>query len=710
MILITACSNDDLNTNQLTGSAVLLRSFGPCPVPRGGELRIIGVNLDQVESVTIPGAPAITDIKRISGTEIRVTVPQTAEVGYITLKAGDKTIKSITEIAYSEPISISKITPASVKAGASIKIEGEYLNLIKEIIFVDGDQTTNHVLQANFVSQSRQAIEVVVPKTAQTGKIIVSDGADLVPEGEDPGIPIWVYSDADLQITLPAFTKLSPDPVKPGSELTITGTNLDLVELLRFGASDIEVSQFTRNSANTEIKVVVPEETQFDATTKKGDVRFVAFSGVEVSSDLKLVAPAVTKVSPEPAKNNGLLTIEGTNLDLVTAVLFAGEMEGEIQSQTAAKIEVIVPATATAGNVVLNTYSGQTAVKAYTLVKPVIASVAPLSLTAGDNLTITGTDLDLVNEVVFKSATGTVSVNLTEAPNSTSFTIRTPFTATKGTISLKTENGTTVTSTQTLTIAEATLPIVTSMPAAIKPGTLLTMQGINLEQVIKIGFVYAAEEVAATRFLPDALGQALQVYVPTTNGTAVIRLYVGDDVYVETPPLKIATTDPIVDPSLVIEDFEPHNGHDATWDNWASNFTIITNSDGNYIQINSGAAGWAWIYGCNHQSTRGNFPSISDPSQYVLKIDIMTSGPIPADVLFNFSFGDWCTNAVPLVPASDGYTTGGEWTTVTIQLSDLGVPATISNGASGDWGMSINNGTIPDGLAIAIDNVRFEHK
>jgi len=716
IMLVTACAKEEgLDTNQLGGSEVKLVSFGPSPIARGGELRIIGTNLNQVESVTIPGASAITDIKRISATEIRVTVPQTAAVGKIVLKAGSKTITSITELTYNEPISISNITPLEAMPGVTaIKIEGEYLNLIKEIIFVNADMGTNHILQANFVSQSRQAIEVVVPKTAQSGKIIVSNGADLVTEGEDPGIPIWVYSDQDLIVTLPAFTKLTPQPVKPGSELTITGTNLDLVKLLKFGASNIEVSDFTINSAKTEIKAVVPKETQFDATTKKGDVKFVAFSGVEAPANLGLVAPAITSITPVPAKNTGILTIEGTDLDLVTTVVFAGNIEGTVQFQSAAKIEVEIPAAAAEGTVVLNTYSGQTAEKAYTLVKPAISSIAPLSLTAGDNITITGTDLDLVNEVIFKSGTGTVSVTLTEAPNSSSFTIRTPFTAASGTISLKTANGTIVISTQSLTITEASLPIVTDMPIAVKPGDLMTLKGINLDKVTRIVFVYSnGTEIAATRFLPDASGQAIQVYAPATKGSAIIRLYAGDD-YVETSTIKIMMADPVIDPSLLIFDFDNSSKMGAT--NWSNVGEIKSGDgvDGQFYEVTSAApvnGGWVWLFASNAADFIASLPQVSGISNYVLKFDVRLRNDVPitssyCDLQFHMgSAGDITISSS--LKRGNVFTTDGEWTTISIPLTELGLSDPTPN--SGDWGFIMNQGSpAANFVGLCFDNIRYE--
>ena len=89
VFVVTCNKSEVLDTNQLSDREVTLKSFGPCPIARGAELRMIGTNLDKVESVIIPGASAITDIHRISKTEIRVMVPQTAEAGKISLKAGN---------------------------------------------------------------------------------------------------------------------------------------------------------------------------------------------------------------------------------------------------------------------------------------------------------------------------------------------------------------------------------------------------------------------------------------------------------------------------------------------------------------------------------------------------------------------------------------------------------------------------------------------
>ncbi len=64
-------------------------------------------------------------------------------------------------------------------------------------------------------------------------------------------------SDPALDVVLPATTSLTPNPISPGENLTIEGTNLDLVIGISFvGASGV-VTIFIRKSA-TKIEVKVP--------------------------------------------------------------------------------------------------------------------------------------------------------------------------------------------------------------------------------------------------------------------------------------------------------------------------------------------------------------------------------------------------------------------------------------------------------------------
>ena len=133
-LLLTSCSEDDLVTNQYQ-KGVALNVFGPSPVVRGGTLRFLGSNLDQVAQVIIPGVDPITNIEVVQAgipSEIRVVVPKDGpEIGKIQLidKTG-KVLTTQTELTYTEDIEFEKFTPEDVMAGQEITIIGDYLNLI----------------------------------------------------------------------------------------------------------------------------------------------------------------------------------------------------------------------------------------------------------------------------------------------------------------------------------------------------------------------------------------------------------------------------------------------------------------------------------------------------------------------------------------------------------------------------------------------------
>lgn len=86
-----------------------------------------------------------------------------------------------------------------------------------------------------------------------------------------------------LKITLPVATSFSPTPVKPDENVTITGTDLDLVNQIIFtGASTpVTSSNFVSQSA-AQIIVKVPVSAQ------TGKITLVAASGVQSVSETDL--------------------------------------------------------------------------------------------------------------------------------------------------------------------------------------------------------------------------------------------------------------------------------------------------------------------------------------------------------------------------------------------------------------------------------------
>lgn len=675
--LFTSCDRDeeDLTT-------VKLSVFGPSPALRGGELKFIGTNLDKATAIVLQPNIEITEFVSKTATELVITIPQNAMPGKVTLKTPQGNIETKTPLTFSEPISIENFTPATVKAGDKLTINGDYLNLIAQVIFSDG-VTVDSV---DFVSQSRYKIEVTVPVEAQTGKVIVSNGAE---------IPVMVFTATELNVTLPKFTGISSNPVKPGTALQINGTDFQLVKEIIF-SDNLKVSEFTVNAEKTQITVNVPE------TAKEGTLKMVALSGVEVeyADELKLVGPAVTGIAPAPVKNGAMLTITGTNLDLVTEVVFGGDVKGVISSFTATTLEVAVPLTATEGKITLNTHSGKTAeTEALTLVKPTITSIAPLTLMAGNNITINGTDLDLVRQVKF---VGGLTVDVTPA-TATSFEVTVPPACVgSDVVTLITTNGTEIASTDQLVVEAANKPVITKINASVKPGAKLTIEGTKLHLVEAI---YFQTDVKAVLY-GVRTETSIEVFVPETakKGAVTLKLvaFNGDEVI--SPEFTISGTDPVVDASYVFFNFD----NKGSWwgDKGAPENDPELSLDGSsYFRINHDMnpnwTGFFWRNGRNDLKIDG-----VTINEWAVKFDVNVLADITGEMKFRLkgTDGDFWS----VIP---GLQNKGGWYTVTLPLTSFIIDkgtAVIPNltNVDSDFGMAYT-GT-GEHVNMCIDNVRFE--
>ena len=678
---LSSCEKEKIDTK------IILNSFGPSPALRGGELRFIGNNLEKVTSIILPGLKdgqtvEVTEITVINEREIRITIPQDAGVGLLTLKTPEGDITTITPLTYSEPISIESVTPATIKAGQTLTVTGDYLNLIKSIIFFDGIA----VGDTAFVSQTRKKIEVKVPAEAQTGKIILSNGAE---------IPIEVYSKDPLNIVLPTFTSFTPTTIKPGAVLTITGKDLDLVSMVEFGGGKI-IPAFTLSSDGTKITITVPEDAQ------EGIIKLIAKSGVYVEgiADLKLVMPSNLAVVPTTVKNKETMTISGTNLDLVSSVMF-GDLEAEILEKSATKIILTVPETASAKTATLNTLSTMTVeTPEFAYVVPTIKTMTPETIMAGTDLTITGTNLDLVKQARFTGSSKIVDI--TPAP-ATSMIVTVPTDALTGVVTLITMNGTEVVSSSPLTVTAADIPVVTKMPASIKPGQLLVIEGTKLNLVETVIF---ANGVKATNFGIRS-ATLLEVYVPEEVARGVNNMqlitFSGKTVIA---PITISGVDPILPTTIMIYDFNQRTSdwHAVDWDNWGGSYDADLGKANGYITLFS-RPGW-WILGCNHPDASG-WPSV-DPTKYVLKVDIKVPKPISitGDYEFLFRIGGMDVPSKLLVTNNQIATPGNEWATVTIPISGKLPNPT---GTSGEFGIILNYSDAgTDFAGLSFDNMRFD--
>lgn len=499
-LTFTACDNgDDEDTNQYKGG-ISLNVFGPSPVSRGGVLRFLGSGMDKVTAVVIPGCDDITDIEVVSDTEIRVTVPQTAQPGLVVLKTPKGDITTKTELTFTEPIALEAFAPAEVKPGSELTITGEYLNLIKEVIFAD--EVT--VPADEFVSQSRQEIKVIVPDSAQTGKFILSDGAE---------IPNWIYSEGELEVTLPSVeAPLDLVDKKPGDVIRVSGKNFDLVKKVQMPNGDEVEFTMTASSEGDELTFTLPDNVSDGEVTvlPASDVKVVVATVVVATPSNVVAVPAVN------LRGGDMITLKGTNMDLVTDVTFPGVEEAVgLESQNSTEIKVLMPAAAISGDLQLNTNSGKATAVSIATAKPENISYSAATVPAGEALTVKGINMDVVSAVVFS---GNVEVTVSDA-TATAISLTVPTTAETGALLLKMANGESVEA-PSLTIEKPVCAYLPALPDKLVRGRIVELEIVNADKLTNVLL-----NEAAVQYINDAAKGVLMLNVPAElNGTYSLKL------------------------------------------------------------------------------------------------------------------------------------------------------------------------------------------
>jgi len=330
---LTGCGEDDLDTNQYKGG-VSLNAYGPNPVMRGGMLRFVGSNLDQIASIEIPGVSPITSIDVVKAgipSEIRITVPKDGPTeGIITLtsKSGE-VLNTVSALAFEEPIEIVGFSPASAMPGEVIKIEGDYLNLIHSLAFADDVV----VGEKGFASHDRYAITVKVPEEAKTGKLelYTADLTTLDTESGDELEYQILQTEKALEIGVPTTSKIASPrgtaeaqgtiTAKAGETITISGTYYNMVQAIMAGG--YLVTELNVSDDGKTINFTLPAEAG------DGEIMLVCKSSVEVPiGTLVTVKPTNCVATPNPVKAGQTLQIDGNDMEVVVDVIFA-DSKGE---------------------------------------------------------------------------------------------------------------------------------------------------------------------------------------------------------------------------------------------------------------------------------------------------------------------------------------------------------------------------------------------
>lgn len=471
---LTACNDgDDLSTDQY-GNDISLQSFGPCPVLRGGTLYLYGTNLDQIESVNLPGADPITAYEIIQSgynSKISIQVPaEKCEPGQIILKTkkGGE-ITSVSPITYREDIEITKFYVGNEgtlvgNVGDVVTIKGDYLNLMHGVIFAGSDT----IKEAEFVGHDRYTIQVKIPVEARTGVITLTD---TLKDGTS------LETKEELTINTPEATPIENRNIKAGEILSIKGSAFDQIASVKFEGATVDAADFKSQSA-AEITVAVP------AKATDGTFYVVTKSGIEVPvGNIITVVPTQLVATPNPVKNGTEITITGKDMDLITGIAFPNAAASQLNKVETTKVTSTVPEDAQTGDITLSLANGKTVTVAYTLVKPTVASCTPAAITAGEKTVIKGTDLDLVKSITFPGDVEQ-TVDKFAAQNAQAIAVTVPAACAGSGFKLNLKNGITINIDGQLSIKAATDPAIASVtPGEAIAGSTITITGKNFQNI-----------------------------------------------------------------------------------------------------------------------------------------------------------------------------------------------------------------------------------
>ena len=476
LIGAVACTREEVSTEQLSDSAVVFGAFAPNPVVRGAELRIMGSNLDKIVEVQIPGAEPITEIEVVSSgrvSEIRVVTPAAgAEDESVTgpvliVDNAGNTYKSKADIEFTEGIVLDSFSPAAAMPGDVVTVKGDYLYNVQQIVLGGGVYVTGEQITA----KSRRELKFIVPSNAITGPVTIGD----VDENNNPDglIPNNVPSKEELVIGDPTVEVAKECVLKAGNVVIVRGKHLDMIKSVSLGGLNVDFEVKYRGFL---LEAALPAEAV------EGDIVLVSYAGKEFKAgSYTTVIPTNVEIAPESRYKAGLnAVVTGNDLDLVTGASLAGTALEYAYVDD--KLTFAIPAAAVDGTVVLTLANGKTVeTAAIELVKPVITSMTPLELYAGDeNITVNGEDLDLVTgatlggrDAEFEYTDGTVIV-------------KTALTSVSGKVALSLANGVVVESADEVKVNYHSLVIVTEMPQAQHIGMEVVLKGSNYDLVENI--------------------------------------------------------------------------------------------------------------------------------------------------------------------------------------------------------------------------------
>lgn len=324
-----------------------------------------------------------------------------------------------------------------------------------------------------------------------------------------------------------------------GDVLTLEGDYLNNITSVIFANGYTMDAESFKSQTRYQIQLVIPAEA--------GEGRFQISDGnnyMYSEGALSINAPEIdanNAIGKSLIKAGETEVLRGTSLDQIASIELNGATveAADFKSQTASEITFVISSKVADGEITAVTKSGiRIPFGEITTVVPSQLVATPSPIKNGEEITISGKDMDLITGIAFPNAKES-KLNKVET---TKVTSTVPEDAQEGDITLSLDNGKTVTVAYTLV-----KPTVTACtPAAITAGERTIIKGTDLDLVASVTFPGDVEQTVEKFAAQNA--NAIAVTVPAAcAGTGFkLNLKNGTTVNIDGQLSIKAATDPAI--------------------------------------------------------------------------------------------------------------------------------------------------------------------
>ena len=368
-----------------------------------------------------------------------------------------------------------------------------------------------------------------------------------------------------------------PMPITRGATMRVTGTKLNNVKEVLFPEGNQKLTPATTYikgdfslQGSEEMTVTIPDQCvpgKLRLLTQSGDTVESA-SFITFAEDIK-----VSSISPNPVHPGDIVTIKGEYVWNIGQVVFFDHVvvnAEDFMLNTRNEIQVQVPMEAKTGDVAYNDGSDgaeNTVIESLTVDAPKATGVSNAKPEFGDEITITGENLDLVATIDFPSVPG---VEFTAAEDGKSIKVKVPANTVSGSIVMTSAAG--ITTSVDITVPLATVSS-TSPVKDVKAGQTITIKGDKLDRIVEILLPAIDEPLVKGDFAQSATQISFEV--PEGMGDGKVILIQHENYSVESDKISMYSEAP-------------------EYSIWAGNFTI-GNWDAGMQELAWGGYDWSTV-------------------------------------------------------------------------------------------------------------------